>query len=159
MLGCELFVSFLPTFTIFVSQFRVRIKWTNWINMCTHRRGVAWKINWRQHTTSGVSFTFISLFFFFFFDSSPSSPTFTCISRFFSCWYNARNSSKIYIVFSLSPSKRSNFQFLIHLAGLLSTLSTYVFQLSNFPLPQLNLLLYLTRLHWFSTQKPRNFLR
>ena len=87
--------------------------------MCTHRRGVAWKINWRKHTTSGVSFIFNSLFFFFFFNSSASSPTFTCISRFFSCWYNARNSSKIYIVFSLSPSKRSNFQFLIHFAGLL----------------------------------------
>ena len=105
--------------------------------MCTHRRGVAWKINWRQHTTSGVSFTVNSLLFFFlfFFNSSTSSPTFTYISRFFSCWYNARNSSKIYMVFSLSPSKRSNFQFLIHLVGLLSTLSTYVFQLSNFPLP------------------------
>ena len=46
-------------------------------------------------------------------------------------------------------------------AVLSSTLSTYVFQLSNFPLslkyPQPNLFLYLKCLHWFSTQNPRNF--
>ena len=50
---------------------------------------------------------------------------------------------------------------LIHSAVLLSTRSTCVFQLSNFPLtlksPQLNLLLCLTCLHWLSTQNSQTF--
>ena len=50
---------------------------------------------------------------------------------------------------------------LIHSAVLLSTRSTCVFQLSNFPLTlkssQLNLLLCLTCLHWLSTQNSQTF--
>ena len=93
--------------------------------------------------------------------------------------YKTLYSSKISMVFSVSPWKRSKMilflpfpvDFLFHCQQcrwlicsvvLLSSLSTYVFQLSSFLLslksPQLHFL-NPASLHWFFTQNPHNFLR